>query len=476
CDGVRPVCGACSRRRQRVCEYPVREGAVSRYADLKETVENLERENREFRELLAILRMKPEREAFEVYRRLRASASPSRDGASDALIILQHFKDAETLLPPPGAPESPSPYYPAELAERPVVELDSQCLASSPLKVPARPWTAVAGDGLVSHLISSFFRWDDPFIYSFIDREPFLRDMRRCSGPDADVSQAEYCSPFLVNAICALRSFFSDKAKVVNRVTKCDIGSRFLAEAKKHLDLEGVKASLPTVQGLYLLFLVSCCEGTNRAGSMYRFASCEMLYRMRPEKLFAQLRQHIAAEAERKRALSKTSWGLFNFECILAHTYLRPPMLRIPAIPCVFDYSSRHSPNLDVLGNTFGPGSPEPPMVPGAVRALCDLAVLQHNVMNYNAAPPTPIGDEEDMRKRREWFSQLASTEESMPTRLRHSENPAPQTLYLKVFTNVIAYNIIRPLKPSCRFLDDPRFTVRSLIIQFCACDVEMME
>ena len=80
-------------------------------------------------------------------------------------------------------------------------KLDSEALGKSPIKVPARPWTNVAGDGVVSELISAWFRWDDIFCYPYVDRECFLDDMRK-----GDPSHARYCSPFLVNALCAQRS------------------------------------------------------------------------------------------------------------------------------------------------------------------------------------------------------------------------------------------------------------------------------
>jgi len=164
----------------------VREGAVSRYADLKQTYQQLERENHDLKDLLTNLRSRPENEAFELYRRLR--------GSDDPLRILQYFKDAESLLMLPSMGPG--------MAERWMSEADAEALASSPLKVPARPWTKVAGDGIVSNLISAWFKWDDSTQSPFVDKELFLRDMR-----NGDASpRTRYCSPLVVNAICALRS------------------------------------------------------------------------------------------------------------------------------------------------------------------------------------------------------------------------------------------------------------------------------
>lgn len=45
-----------------------------------------------------------------------------------------------------------------------------------------------------------------------------------------------------------------------------DLGTQFFDEAKKLLDLENGRASLPSVQGLALLFTLSTHIGTDRAG------------------------------------------------------------------------------------------------------------------------------------------------------------------------------------------------------------------
>ncbi|KAL9948226.1 hypothetical protein ACHAO5_002027 [Verticillium nonalfalfae] len=50
--------------------------------------------------------------------------------------------------------------------------IDRGALVDSPFKVEARPWTAVAGSGIVSELISSFFTWDASFFYPFVYRSP----------------------------------------------------------------------------------------------------------------------------------------------------------------------------------------------------------------------------------------------------------------------------------------------------------------
>jgi hypothetical protein len=79
-------------------------------------------------------------------------------------------------------------------------DLDFSALGTSNLKVHAHPWTVIAGDGLVSELLSSFFAYDNCFYLPFVDQECFLHDMQA-----GNIVKADFCSPLLVNAICALR-------------------------------------------------------------------------------------------------------------------------------------------------------------------------------------------------------------------------------------------------------------------------------
>jgi hypothetical protein len=77
---------------------------------------------------------------------------------------------------------------------------DLDALSTNNLKLQAQPWTTVAGDGLVSELLSSFFAQDNWFYLSFVDQGSFLHDMQA-----DDIGKAGFCSPLLVNAMCALR-------------------------------------------------------------------------------------------------------------------------------------------------------------------------------------------------------------------------------------------------------------------------------
>lgn len=77
--------------------------------------------------------------------------------------------------------------------------IDTDALQASRSKVPARPWTNVAGDGIVSHLISTFLDLEQPYFFPMIDPRAFIVDMKA-----ANIATANYCSPMLVNAMCAV--------------------------------------------------------------------------------------------------------------------------------------------------------------------------------------------------------------------------------------------------------------------------------
>ena len=125
---------------------------------------------------------------MEIYRRVRI--------ANDPLDVIELLRGGDLLLQQ-RAPEQPGE---GDTPTDGLESLEMSALEQSSIKVHARPWTRVAGDGLVSELISSFFAYDNGFYLSFVDQESFLDDML-----SSDVANAEFCSPILVNAICALR-------------------------------------------------------------------------------------------------------------------------------------------------------------------------------------------------------------------------------------------------------------------------------
>ncbi len=169
---------------------------------MKRKTSALETEIEQLRQLFELVYKRPQAEAFEIFNRIRESGNPAT--------VLQAVRDADLLV---RSPRTASPLQNPRLED-----IDRDALLASAIRVPARPWTAVAGDGLVSELVSSLFALDH-FAFPFLHKDAFLNDMRY-STPE----KAKYCSPFLVNVICALRAVcaalgrFPSGAERVNRL------------------------------------------------------------------------------------------------------------------------------------------------------------------------------------------------------------------------------------------------------------------
>ena len=100
---------------------------------LKRRIAYLQNENLRYRDLVGVLRTRTESEAFEILTRLRAAEDPLR--------VLDAVREAEIILP--------TPVFTGRPSDRELLELEQEAEENSAIKVPARPWTSVAGDGLV---------------------------------------------------------------------------------------------------------------------------------------------------------------------------------------------------------------------------------------------------------------------------------------------------------------------------------------
>jgi hypothetical protein len=170
-----------------VCEYDT-DPDVSRTAALRRKNDALQLELGQLKQLFDYICNCPDAEAKEVFQQLRMADDPQdlvRLPRGQSFSLGQNCQSVR----------------PVSIVEK----LGISALTNSTIEVSARPWTSLASDGLVSELISAFFAYDHCSRIPFVDRECFLADM--LSG---DVGQARFCSPFLVNAICALRCVSSN--------------------------------------------------------------------------------------------------------------------------------------------------------------------------------------------------------------------------------------------------------------------------
>jgi hypothetical protein len=96
-------------------------------------------------------------------------------------LILEKAADNEETSPVSGPPMKPY------LQFNPV---------HTPIVMESMPWTTLADNEMISHLLSLFFTWQQPWC-QYVDKTAFLADM----STQNMTSPKQFCSPLLVNAI-----------------------------------------------------------------------------------------------------------------------------------------------------------------------------------------------------------------------------------------------------------------------------------
>lgn len=177
---MRPVCGRCQSRKIE-CVYDVDQG-VTRTVALKRKHASLEDDNRRMQELFGYIRTRAPHEVAEIVKRIRTN--------SDVFDVLRFVQEGDLLL---------QQQIQHRATDERTSRIDADALRKSRVKVPAKPWTTVAGDGIVSELVISFLEGEQPYLSQFLEPEAFISEMSA-----ADMAAARYCSPVLVNAICAV--------------------------------------------------------------------------------------------------------------------------------------------------------------------------------------------------------------------------------------------------------------------------------
>ncbi|KAF1808291.1 hypothetical protein P152DRAFT_225896 [Eremomyces bilateralis CBS 781.70] len=477
CSGDRPSCTSCVETGIS-CHYDVEVGESSRYSSLKRKYGKLELEVEQFQELYRTLREQTERDASDILKRIRTTP--------DAIKVLHMVKQANYLLPNSVGAETNEQTQRLETVER-------DALRSSHLKVPAHPWTMVTEDGLVSSLISDFFCWDHNLLYSFVDKETFLKEMR-----EGDPQNAIVCSPLLVNAICAERSvcllayalncfthspsqFSSPHSKLAECITGKDTREAFFDEAKKLLDMEDGSECLSTVLGLAVLLVYAMYTGRDRLGSVYRYMAFDMLKRLKLEERFRSLGD-TEAEMVGRRIISKALWGLHLLDTMISYGFLQPPILPPPGIPrpplSKFETSSLEAgDHIDLFGHKFGKESPQPPQTPGIADSAYDLCASQFKIMKFNETRDYDSGSDEDISKRNELYRKLMEWKGTIPKMYKITEHVTPHTVALHSQINEVAVSILRPLPSNTWFEDlDGGSTIKDLCIIHAISSIEGAE
>lgn len=290
------------------CVYD-REPDTTPITELRRRHDELVAQNAQLMELYNTLRTRPEADAQEILRRIRAT--------DDLDQALQLIRAGVTLAgirgPQQGAEQSVSqPRRPG----------NSQCSRS-------HPWTnvAAADDGLVQELIDLFLSDDHPYFLAFIEKECFLSDFHY-----GNRHGVKYCSQLLVNAICAVScvrsspktfyqsapaeksQFASNTVKVLDVNQNKPLRERFYGEAERLLDLprDDGAASLPTIQAFYLMILYESSFGRDRTTLTARCRSFATVKRQPIDShYFPGGNMPTLAVSRDQRAISTIVWSSF---------------------------------------------------------------------------------------------------------------------------------------------------------------------
>ncbi|KAJ6032138.1 Transcription factor [Penicillium herquei] len=260
------------------------------------------------------------------------SITEDMDGSLDARLMEQEkarnrrpsdLESASSMSEQDKPKASPKP------ATNPYARVSLESLCDVPLfNVPAKPWTAITIDNdLVSHLVSLYFTWDHPCA-QFLDQRIFLEHMRR------GLSDSEFCSPVLVNAILAVASAYSDRPDVLSdSESTFSRGQSFLAETERLLRVEEGAPRLTTVQALLLMCCVLFCQGKGNMSWLMLGQAIHMgkdlgLFRHHRNRNAKYKGKRLSQEMERVRTI--TAWAIFNMDIQISTKLQKDPSMVQP--------------------------------------------------------------------------------------------------------------------------------------------------
>lgn len=300
CDGAKPACRRCAHRHvPESCHYEVH--AKTAKEQMIREIQRLQRKNEYLEEVKDSL---GEKNGWieQIMRSLK------NDGQGNEIIgRLKRGDSHEAIAEWLGRPlvgsknEALSPTTEYEVSQ--AIERYHRSLVENH---DPRFWTNVTTEAdLIEHLVKLYFTWIHP-VHMLFDQDHFLSSFKNCS--DA------YCSPALVNVVCAMSCHLLHDTRDDDEQTQSGIESLrkdFLKESKflmKHADVE----KMTSIQTYAIMFLVELGCGNGLLASSH--------LRLAVESLIAKQTSEQTSEAE-----EVTAWGILTL-----HTYVTSPERSIP--------------------------------------------------------------------------------------------------------------------------------------------------
>ncbi|KAH8731934.1 hypothetical protein GQ44DRAFT_766978 [Phaeosphaeriaceae sp. PMI808] len=489
CDGNRPICTCCTQKDTN-CLYELGPNEKPSQA-MKRKNEEMQGELSNLRQLYDFLRLRPEQEAMEIFKRIRSNPPdtsptqriqdladfvrhgelpverPSQSPPLPRLPSYQHDLGKPVTLPPIRlALSNQVPYSfsfsdmlplcidgPTAQRRRHVSEIDVSARLDSQSLLPPRtsiesilysPSGVVADEPLPDPRLASAKNWTTVtsnvgLIVSLLSSWTLIEHSyyhyldREAFLDDMSSGRTDFCSELLVNALLASACSNSPAVKDRNKpLPDGSIMTAFYKEAIRLWKLEDGISSLTNIHAALCLYLVLGKIGRDNAGHLFLVDACRMsqelgLFRSKTWQSSSPKPLHVPQEKWNTMEAA-TAWAVFNFQLNMSLIYSFPVIIK--TIP-YFSIPYQSSPDSEALFRSEC--AKYTIMLDGAT------IILRTNVDSEQ--PQLPL----DIEEIKACVSRLRSWWQARPPNLHPDKVPSKQNLLCAMMYHVNIINLFQP-------------------------------
>ncbi|KAJ9641095.1 hypothetical protein H2199_005763 [Coniosporium tulheliwenetii] len=324
----------------------------------------------------------------------------------------------------------------------------------APRDASSSQWTSVVNEQLAHHLIALYFAWIHP-IHMLFSEKHFMKSYS--SG------QRQYCTPSLVNVMCAMGCFLLED-QGGNPVDAKGLGAVFLDQVKIDVQNEDPN-SLTFVTAYAILFLVELSAGQARTASSHLRLAVESLYRV-PRANYDD------------EAIELTAWGVHTLNTSWAGFTYQKPASPVSSVATVFNGVELDSPDAYWQPYRFPSDNASAPIPSHAIQTAKELAKLTqviHETINVycgSRGRVTATSIVSLYGRYLRWYEGLPSV-----LKLDVPDSKAlPHIFYLHIHYHFALCQLFQPLLDYDGFSSATRKHVRSIAVQSAQAGVQILE